>query len=125
VAQQFRYLRPVQQLSDTYFMSLLFRDKQLAAAIVEQRQPVKTPGLAVDDSFGQAIDMTRTLSRIYNLSANNEYHFASSSILNNDLSFGIIGVVPLFRQRLRARSYPGDIRVFTLYCLRRIQFAIF
>jgi hypothetical protein len=51
VAQQLRYLGPAQQLSDTYFMSFLFRDEQFAATVVEQRQPVKAPGLAVNDPF--------------------------------------------------------------------------
>src|SRR5688572_21676560 len=75
MALQLRDIRPLRQRPDTDGLDFIYRDEQLAAAIIQGNQVVETPRLASDESLDGRANQARALTRINNSTPNGQYHW--------------------------------------------------
>jgi hypothetical protein len=75
MAQQLRDIRPLRQRPDTDGPDFIYRDEQLAAAIIQGNQVVETSRLASDDSLDCRANQAGALTRINNSTPNGQYHW--------------------------------------------------
>jgi hypothetical protein len=75
MALQLRDIRPLRQRPDTDGLDFIYRDEQLAAAIIQDNQMVETSRLAGDGSLDYRANQAGALTRINNLTPNGKYHW--------------------------------------------------
>jgi hypothetical protein len=75
MALQLRDIRPLRQQPDTDGPDFIYRDEQLAAAIIQGNQVVETSRLASDESLDCRANQAGSLTRINNSTPNGQYHW--------------------------------------------------
>jgi hypothetical protein len=75
MALQLRDIRPLRQQPDTDGPDFIYRDEQLAAAIIQGNQVVETSLLVSDDSLDCRANQAVALTRIDNSTPNSQYHW--------------------------------------------------
>jgi hypothetical protein len=74
MALQLRDIRTLRQQPDTDGLDFIYRDEQLAAAIIQDNQLVETSRLASDRSLDDRANQAWALTRINSLTPNGQYH---------------------------------------------------
>src|SRR5512145_3158790 len=97
MAQQLRDISPLRQRPDTDGLDFIYRDEQLAAAIIQDNQVVETSRLASDGSLDDRANQAGALTRINNSTPNSKYHW---NLLPDQMRS--------FNKRITAR--PTDLR---------------
>jgi hypothetical protein len=75
MALQLRDIRPLRQQPDTDGLDFIYRDEQLAAAIIQDNQMVETSRLASDGSLDDRANHAGAMTRINNRTPNSQYHW--------------------------------------------------
>jgi hypothetical protein len=75
MALQLRDIRPLRQRPDTDGPDFIYRDEQLAAAIIQDNQVVETSRLANDESLDCRANQAGSLTRINNSTPDGQYHW--------------------------------------------------
>jgi hypothetical protein len=75
MALQLRDIRPLRQRPDTDGLDFIYRDEQLAAAIIQGNQMVETSRLASDGSLDDRANHAGALTRINDLTPDGRYHW--------------------------------------------------